>query len=102
MRLDIRGRAFAVTSALDRHVNRRLRFAVGRFGPRVHRVVVRLGDDNGPRGGVDKVCRVVATTRAGTCVVEAVDRDLYRAIDRATERTGRAVGRALARARAAH
>ena len=48
------------------------------------RTIVRLWDINGTRGGVDKACRVVVWLRGrGTIVVEAVDRDLYAAIDAA-------------------
>jgi hypothetical protein len=40
---------------LPDHIERRLRFALARFGSRVERVIVFLHDRNGPRGGIDKV-----------------------------------------------
>ncbi len=100
MTLDIRGRNIGLSQALRDHVTRRVRFALGRFGGRVARVTTRLGDLNGPRGGVDKCCRIVVTLRAEERVlVEDADTDMYAAIDRAAERAGRAVWRRLAQRR---
>lgn len=101
MRLDIRGRHLTLTPALLDRVTRRLRFALGRFDRSVGRVAVRLGDDNGPRGGVDKSCRVQLRAAGRPIVIEELDPDMYVAIDHAAERVGRAVERALARLRAA-
>ena len=101
MRLDIRGRHLTLTPALLDRVTRRLRFALGRFDRRVGRVSVRLGDVNGPRGGVDKSCTVHLHAAGRSITIEERDRDMYAAIDRAAERAGRAVERALARLRAA-
>jgi ribosome-associated translation inhibitor RaiA len=77
-----------------------LHYALGRFEGRVNVVTARLADLNGPRGGVDKRCRISVAVRAGDPVlVEDADTDLYAAIDRAAERAGRAVWRQLARRR---
>jgi ribosomal subunit interface protein len=98
MRLDIRGVDLAPTGAIRDHIARRLSFALSRFAGRLEEVEVRLRDENGPRGGVDKVCRVKATLRGlPTLVVEAVGADLYAAIDTAADRAGRALGRSLRR-----
>jgi len=100
MKLDIRGRQMQVTPAMRRHTERRLRFALGRFGTRLDRVTVRLFDVNGPRGGTDKWCRIsVGLPATATVVVEDGDSDLYAAIDRAAERVGRMVGRRVQRRR---
>ena len=100
MRVDIRGQGFSVSEALRAHVERRLHFALGRFGGRVRQATVRLSDLNGPRGGVDKACRIAVRLPAWPdLVVEDADGDLYVAIDRAAERAGRSVGRHLARGR---
>jgi ribosomal subunit interface protein len=100
MRLSVRTLGMEATDAIRDHVERRVRFAVGRFGHRLEEVSVRLGDANGPRGGTDKTCRVVATLGGtGQVVVEDADADLYVAVDRATNRLGRAVARAVERRR---
>jgi len=101
MRVDIRVHDIDCTDALRQHLERRLRFALGRFDGRVLRVTARLADVNGPRGGADKRCQLRALLRpAAQVVVDDTDADLYAAIDRATERMGRAVTRAVQRARA--
>ena len=101
MRLDIRGRHLRLTAALQDHVTRRLRFALGRFDGRLRGIAVRLADVNGPRGGVDKRCEVHVDVAGRRITIEELDEDLYAAIDRAAERAGRATERALARQRAA-
>lgn len=98
MRVEVRGRGVSASTALREHAGRRLRFALGRFGARVARVSARLADVNGPRGGVDKECRLAARLQpAGELVVSERDADLYAAIDRAASRLGRAVSRELGR-----
>jgi ribosome-associated translation inhibitor RaiA len=98
MRLDVRGQT--LTPALLDHVERRLGFALSRFGHRIRRVAVRLGGLSGPRGGADQRCRVVVTLRpSGTVVVEDTAPDVSTAIDRGADRAQRAVARATARAR---
>lgn len=98
MRVDVRSRDIEVTTTLREHVERRLRFALGRFDGQVHRVTARLADDNGPRGGTDKRCRLDVRVRAaGSVIVDDRDPDLYAAIDRAADRIGRAVARVLQR-----
>ncbi len=100
MNLDLRSRPFDLTPALGRHVERRLRFALGRFHARVEAVRVRVEDANGPRGGVDKACRLRARLRGAAPVrVEASDRDVYAAIDCAAARLARGVARELGRRR---
>lgn len=89
-----------MTHALADHVRRRLGFALGPYGERMQRVSVRLGDENGPRGGVDKFCRIhVHLAGAPAALAEDVGADLYAAIDRAADRIGRVVGRRLDRTR---
>lgn len=88
-----------MTPALRSYAERRLRFALGRFGRRVRGVVVRFEDLNGPRGGADKACRLSARSDGGPLRVEDTDADLYAALDRAADRLGRRVARAIARRR---
>lgn len=88
------------SEAIDRHAHRRLMFALGRFAARVSAVRVRLGDINGPRGGIDKRCAVECDLGAlGSVMIEETDTDLYTAIDRASHRAKVAVRRRLDRAK---
>ena len=101
MDIHIRIRGTDLTEAIRSHVARRLRFSLGRFASRLGRVTVRISEVNGPRGGVDKVCRISARlTHSGQVVVqETVDANLRVAIDHATERIGHSCGRELQRLR---
>ena len=84
MRLDVLTGNLPNSDAIDTHAQRRLAFALDRFASRIEQVRVRLGDLNGPRGGVDKRCAVECDLgRLGSVVIEEVDDDLYTAIDRA-------------------
>src|SRR5690348_11454278 len=61
MQLEMRGVNCEMDDALKDHVERRLRFALGRLAARIGRMTVLLSDVNGPRGGIDKRCRIVVT-----------------------------------------
>ena len=92
MNVDIHGQGFAVTQALADYVRRRLGFVLARHGDRILRVSVRVGDENGPRGGVDKFCRIqVHLLDAPVAAIEDIGADLYAVIDRAADRVGRVV-----------
>ena len=99
MQIEIRPR-LGMNDAVRHATERRMAFALGRFGARISAVTVWLSDANGPRGGVDKVCRVQVALASGPSLrVEDVDADLYAAIARAADRVGRATARVLARRR---
>lgn len=100
MHIDIQARDFWLTTALRKHVERRLGFALSTRYDRISRIRVRLYDVNGPRGGSDKRCHlhVVIPGQADVVIVDTQP-DLYAAIDRAADRVGRAVSRRLARLR---
>ncbi|MFO1401832.1 MAG: HPF/RaiA family ribosome-associated protein [Steroidobacteraceae bacterium] len=98
MRIDIQSRGFQLTAALRNRIERRLRFALGPAGARIRGVLVRLTDQNGPRGGIDKRCMIRATLGpAPPILIRQEDYDLYVAIDHAAARLGRTVLRQLAR-----
>lgn len=80
----------------------RVSFVMRRLAWRVMRARVFLSDDNGPRGGVDKRCRIeLSTTHAGLLVVSTVARDWRTALDLALARAARALVRSLQRSRPA-
>ena len=100
MTLTIRGSELR-RDELQEHAQRRLGFALGRFGAAVTGVRVSVSDENGPRGGVDKRCRIeVRGPRRLAVVVEDSASDERAAIARAAERAGRAFARELERRRA--
>lgn len=99
MQIDIQARTFKLTEGLRSHATRRVRSALAAMAGRIQRIVVRLTDDNGPKGGIDKRCQIRASV-AGTrpIVIEQHDADLYVAIDRAADRAGRTIAQRVSRA----
>ncbi len=74
---------------LSEYVERRLSFALGRFGHRIGRVTVRIA--SAPVGAPDQfLCRMTADLNPfGTISAEATDPDVYSAIDRCAGRLAR-------------
>ena len=92
---------FDLTDALRDHVERRLGFAFARGGERIRRILVRLSDINGPRGGCDKRCHLrVCLEQSPEVVIEETQGDLYSAVDRAAKRAAVSIARRLSRQRA--
>ena len=102
MRITIQSHGFILTDALRTYVEQRLRAALGWSGARLRKLVVSLSDINGPRGGIDKRCKIQVQLSGGGkgVVIEDTEADLYAAIDRAAERTDRALVRRVERLRA--
>ena len=60
----------------------RVGFVLRRLKQLVRQVKVRMVDDNGPRGGVDKRCQIeLRTEQAGTIVVNARAADWHAALN---------------------
>jgi len=96
MRLVIRVSDADLAKALTSYVERRLRFALSRFGGRVGPVTVRMSAD----GPATSRCRIEAELLPfGHVAVEEIDSDLLAAVDRVTGRIGRLLGRELERIR---
>ena len=73
---------------------------LGKFAASIERVSVRVKDVNGPRGGIDQLCRIKVVLRNLPSVVfEKVDPSLDAAIEGALDGTERAVRRTLQRRR---
>jgi ribosomal subunit interface protein len=102
MNVDIRSRGFSLSEPLRAHCERHLAFALSRFSARITRVVLRLADINGPRGGQDKQCSLVVFLGDGgsPIAVESTDADLYAAIARSADRVSQAVARRVQRSHA--
>jgi len=100
MEVEVRIQGVDVADAVRTYAARRIRLALGRFASRVGRVVIRMSDVNGTRGGVDQCCHISAELLpTGKVVLEQTDADLFTAIDRAAERVGQAFRREIQRLR---
>jgi putative sigma-54 modulation protein len=82
MQIDVQSRGFSLSRALQQAIESEARqYAIGCAN--VSSVIrVRIYDNNGPRGGIDKSCLVQATLprRGKSVIVSHVDADMYRAI----------------------
>src|SRR5262249_29760204 len=82
------------------YVRKRMSSKLGRRASHIERVSVRFVDVNGPRGGVDTVCRIKGVLSGqGSVVLEKSAEDARAAVDLAGEGVARAVQRALDRSR---
>ncbi len=100
MNVQIHASDFTLTDGMREHIAWRAVHATSHGRDLVSRLVVHLGDVNGPRGGVDKRCGLELRLKgAQPLIVDDVQTDLYIAIDRAFERIGRSLHRRLARRR---
>jgi putative sigma-54 modulation protein len=98
MQFEIHAKDMPITVHLRKHIERRLCFALGRFARRTSGVRVSVGDLNGPRGGIDKRCRVAIVLMSSTTIVmEERDSNICVAIDRVADKAGRGISRRLKR-----
>ncbi|NQV23573.1 MAG: HPF/RaiA family ribosome-associated protein [Rhodopirellula sp.] len=99
MRIQIQTSKMDADSSVNKYVERRLSFALGRFADVVQKVEVTLADINGPKGGHDKLCKIRVDLRRLPKPVycEILHEELRTSIDLAAERSGRAVARAIDR-----
>ena len=100
MEIDIQAHNVSLTRGLREHIKRRLAFSLSTRYERIRRILVRISDINGPRGGNDKRCLIqVVLPRQADVVIEDTESSLYAAIDRAVSRVSRTVMRRLERSR---
>jgi putative sigma-54 modulation protein len=100
MRVHVRCTGLPHSQSLVEHTERKVYQHLSRFGGRLTSIEVRLSDVNGPRGGRDKRCQVIARAPGlGSLRVEELHDDLYAGAERALGRLAQAVGRSIARAR---
>jgi ribosome-associated translation inhibitor RaiA len=83
------------------YARERVGFKLGKFARSIERTTVRFEDVNGPRGGIDSVCRIkVVVSGMASVLVEETAGSAREAFDRALDRAERSVRRALQRRRA--
>ncbi|MGE3976907.1 MAG: HPF/RaiA family ribosome-associated protein [Nitrospira sp.] len=81
-------------------IRQKLGMKLGKFAGSIERVSVRVKDVNGPRGGIDHVCRIkVVLSGLPSVLYEAQNASLDAAIGSALVGTERAVRRSLNRRR---
>lgn len=98
MQIDIRSRGVRLNPTIKSAVSRRLSFALDRFQRLLAMARVRIEDVNGPKGGVDTVCRIaVDGPLVGRVVVEERSVDATSAVDGAAERLAQVLARSRGR-----
>lgn len=96
MQFDIRRQGIELDDEAKARLERRLDFALGRLGRHIMRVWVHMADENGPKGGISKRCRIlVRLQHLPDVLVEDRDADVNVLIDRTVNRTGLSVRREL-------
>jgi ribosomal subunit interface protein len=99
MQIEVRERGIAISAPLRTYIERRLTFALGRFSPRIKKVLVRLQDVNGYKGGVDQQCQLAVVLQpCVTVVFEACDSDVFLSIAQAADKAANYIARHFKRA----
>jgi putative sigma-54 modulation protein len=86
------------SDALSEHMTEKFTSLLSPYADRLGDVEVRIADENGPKGGVDKSCSVLAYVNGKSPInVRVEHEDFYGAIDQAASKVKRAVSHALDR-----
>jgi hypothetical protein len=97
--LNIRVSGVALPEGFRSSVRALLGRRLGRFATHIERATVRFEDVNGPRGGIDTICRVKLTVSHRPAVlVESIAVDAQTALRRCSAAVVRAMSRAVGRA----
>jgi ribosome-associated translation inhibitor RaiA len=100
MNLEVRMKTMQSSQALKDFIEDALAKRLGALAREVTRATVWVDDDNGPKGGEDKVCRVrIRLGKIGSVVVEHRSSDWYEAVADTTAAAGRLVRKAVDRKR---
>jgi hypothetical protein len=99
MKIEVRFRGIDPSDALRAQATRAIVQHLARFAPDLDTVIVRIDDVNGPRGGMDKHCRVVARGTSLSATTSERGADAYAVVATAVEGVSRALERRAARLR---
>lgn len=100
MNMIIQTQGFKLTRSLELFTREQITRAMSHCSEKIDRVVVRLKDINGPKGGVDKYCSVeVKLANHPTTVVKKTSSDMYLNISKTTSRAARIALRQLKKRR---
>ncbi len=100
MKLTINSPGVIVNEILRNWIEERIDSALERFSEHIQDVSVILTDQNGPRGGEDKHCRVLVSLWSGVLTTEGRGENVMSAVDLAARRARRVVKKKLQRPRA--
>ncbi|GJM24545.1 MAG: hypothetical protein DHS20C16_09600 [Phycisphaerae bacterium] len=106
MELKVSSQGDVLNPKLNALIERQVDFALSRFEQRIREVSVRFSDLNGPKGGIDKHCKIGVTLRNGESIfAEVSDSEfepaIHRVVDRVTRRIKRHLSLAHSKSRAA-
>ena len=96
IRIDIRSKTGEIESVIRQFAERRVGFALDHLRD-LHHLTISLEDINGPKGGVDKHCRIIAEFGFTSIVLEETQPDWQSAIARAVHRLDRKITQELRR-----
>lgn len=94
--IDVRFKSNAPDGEIAQFAERRIHFAFDRLRD-VRRVLISIEDVNGPKGGADKHCRIVAEFAFGSVVVDETRSVWQSAVARAIRRVARKATRDMQR-----
>ncbi len=96
MYLEVNNNQAGMDEEATLRAERLLRFSLSRFNGTVSRVTVTFSDMNGPKGGLDKRCRMSAKMKgAGQLLAENDGHDCIEALSRCLDTLVRAIRRAV-------
>jgi ribosome hibernation promoting factor len=96
MRIYVQTQGFELTSAIDKHLRRKLARNLAGSENDIIAVDVFLGDVNGPKGGIDKKASLCVRLASRLSVkLDVIHGDLYHAIAAATRKAKHSVKRAV-------
>lgn len=98
MQMTIASRSAELTPTIREHIEDRLHAALDQHATRIAQIDVMIEDENGPRGGLDQVCRVVVSLTNGMQLRhERKGLDLYANVSLIADKVKQRVGRELAK-----
>lgn len=102
--VEVHGSGVELTPAIVSHVERKAEFSLNRFAESIQSTAVTLEDVNGPRGGIDQVCRIVVHLhgRSGPAVAEAAHEQIGGAIELAFDKIAHSISRKQDRRKRQH
>lgn len=100
MKIDIRSNNVQIGSAFKSRVKDKIRRLFLRSGSKIENVVISLSDVNGPKGGLDKQCKIqLKIDGAGSILTSSRHQSVYQAFAASMRKAGIALSRTQEKAR---